>query len=579
MAPPGRFSHHRAHAPPAPQIAPRAPGTGLRGLLRTIDGGPFHAYRRILGEHELGDFSLSVLSVPPDALGGPARARLSIDRVRAGLEGEWSRGDVARLVIEDAIVRAATRAIAELAGPSAASAPGSGRVWIDPQGSGLAARTNARVGDERLDLALAIDLPAADRRVRGQQAELILFEHLPRVGMAALLFPQRRVNETRPRVEAVARSRAAASALAGRGLAALLTPSALPGRIIPSGSSTTIETAQGPVTGLGIPTGITLFVTQGVAGAGAWLRDLVSAPGSTDRGSAIVAVPVATLRPSRRAFGPLDLRAFVAACPEVPDPKAYVTDDGPAPLAVAASLIEAVEAGARILVLDEDESPAGTFGTDERLQGILGGPTVLRPLTERLPELRDRWGLSFLVASRSGGSLFDVADSVFVLRDDRIENASDAVRALRRKAPSVRPNAISCAVTPLPPVRSMRIPAEGAPAPLKVAAWGTRGVRVGEDLVDLKDTTLAGDPARLRAIAALLKRAASEAPTWRPFEDVIDALEAAAARPLLDRLEEPGLVDLAGPSRLEIAAALVRWKRVNFRVDAARLSAASEDPQ
>ena len=70
----------------------------------------------------------------------------------------------------------------------------------------------------------------------------------------------------------------------------------------------------------------------------------------------------------------------------------------------------------------------------------------------------------------------------------------------------------------------MRVETEGAPGALKVAAWGGRGVRVGEDLVDLKDTTLVGDAARLRAVAALLKRAASMATAWRPVEDVLDAL-------------------------------------------------------
>jgi predicted ABC-class ATPase len=545
--------------------------------LRTIDGGPFQAYRKILGEHEIGDFSLAVVSVPPDALGGPARVRLSIDRARAGLDAAWSRGDVACLVLEDAIVRAATRALEELAGPSAGAAPGSGRVWIDPCGEGLTDRTNARVGDHRLDLALAIDLPAASRRVRGLQAELIFFEQLPRLGMAALLFPLRRVNDVRPQVAAVARSRAVATALPGRGLAALVTSPALPGRIVAPDSRTTIETSHGPVTGLGIPTGITLFVTPGVSGAGAWLENLATASGRASGGPAIFAGPVSTLRASRRSFGPLDLGAFVAACPEAPDPQAFVTEDAPAPLAVAASLVEAVEAGARILVLDDDGSPAGTFEPqDERMKGILGAAPSFRPLTLRLAELRDRWGLSFFIAARSPGSLLEVADSVFVLRDDRIEDASEAVRALRRNAPVLH-DATSRALTPLPRARSMRVTTEDVPGRLKVAAWGSRGVRVGEDLVDLSDTSLAGDPARLRAIAALLKRAAAEAPAWRPVEEVLNALEAATARPRLDALVEPGLVDLAAPSRLAIAAALVRWKRVDFRVDAVRLGPASED--
>jgi hypothetical protein len=123
----------------------------------------------------------------------------------------------------------------------------------------------------------------------------------------------------------------------------------------------------------------------------------------------------------------------------------------------------------------------------------------------------------------------------------------------------------------------MRVDAERTPAELKVAAWGGRGIRVGEDLIDLSDTELAHEPAQLRAVAALLKLAAAKASSWRPVEEVLNELEAACSRPALDRLEEPGLVDLARPTRLAIASALTRWKRVAFRVDAGTLRPNAED--
>jgi hypothetical protein len=567
MAPENRISHHRDQ----PSLV-----TGLRGLLRTIDGGAFHGYRRILGEHEIGDFSVTVLSVPPDALGGPTRVRLSIDRARAGLEGPWSHGDVARLVLEDVIARAASSALEASAGPSPASAPGSGRVWIEPVGKELAWRTIATVGERRIDVALAIDLPATARRARGLQAETILFDRLPTVGKAALLFPLRRLNEVKSLVAAVARRQAAAEALAARGLAALLPAAGLPGRTVPPARGTTIETPDGPVSGLALPTGITLFVTSGISSAGAWLRELVGPPDVLGERAAIIAGPVAVLGASRRAFGPLDVTACVKPCADVPRPEAYATENGPAPLAVWASLIEGVEAGARILVLDEDELPAAVFAGGARLQGIVGEPPTLVPLVDRLTELRDRWGLSFFIAARGMDGLGAIADTVFVVGDDRIADVTDAVVGPRRA--SGQPRVRARALTDRKPARTMRIVTERSLGQLKLAPWGSRGVRVGDDLVDLRDTTLVRDPGLLRAIAALMKRAAAEAVDWRPVEDVLDALEAATARPVFDRLHEPGLVDLARPTRIEIAAALVRWKRVTFRVAAGTLSANAEDP-
>jgi hypothetical protein len=100
---------------------------------------------------------------------------------------------------------------------------------------------------------------------------------------------------------------------------------------------------------------------------------------------------------------------------------------------------------------------------------------------------------------------------------------------------------------------------------IKAAVWGGRGVRLGEELVDLSDTSLVRDAGRLRSIAALLKRAATVAADWHAVGALLDALVAASTRDELAKLEEPGLHDLARPTRLEIAQALVRWKRVEFR--------------
>ena len=105
----------------------------------------------------------------------------------------------------------------------------------------------------------------------------------------------------------------------------------------------------------------------------------------------------------------------------------------------------------------------------------------------------------------------------------------------------------------------------GPVAGIKVGLWGWRGVRLGEDLVDLSDTSVTRDAGRLRAIALLLKRAAALASNWQPVNLLLDALVAASAPDALASLEEPGLSDLARPTRVEIGEALARWNRAEFR--------------
>jgi hypothetical protein len=376
----------------------------------------------------------------------------------------------------------------------------------------------------------------------------------------------RRVDDAKRRIREAALRVAATAALAARGLAALVPPSALRRRIAAPLAMTTLETPLGSVEGLAVPTGITIFAVPGLAGAGPWLRELIAESGTEVARTAILGGRAWVLRSSRRAFGPLDLRAFIRPCAEVPDPASFATEAADAPLALAGSLLEAMEAGARIFVLDDDEIPSGALGPDRRMRELTGGSTPLGSLPERLRTLCDRWGLSFLIATRAMEAWVEVADSVFVVRDDRIE---DLTRPPAKSAPRL--------AVDRPAARDLRVVVDGPPSRLKVSTWGDRGVRIGDDLVDLRDTTVHGDPARLRAVAALLKQAALLAPTWRPVEEVLDALEGATAGPQLDRLEEPGLVDLTAPSRGAIASALARWKRVGFRVVAGRLAAASED--
>jgi predicted ABC-class ATPase len=167
-----------------------------------------------------------------------------------------------------------------------------------------------------------------------------------------------------------------------------------------------------------------------------------------------------------------------------------------------------------------------------------------------------------VIAARAIGDLCEVADTVLVLQDDRLEDVTEASRRIARATSTFR-EAPSGPATTRPPVRQVRVVAgDGGD---KAGVWGGRGVRVGDDLVDLSDTAIVRDGGRLRAMAALLKHALGTAPTWRPIADVLDELESACARDALSALEEPGLHDLARPSRLEIADALARWKRVEFR--------------
>jgi predicted ABC-class ATPase len=90
----------------------------------------------------------------------------------------------------------------------------------------------------------------------------------------------------------------------------------------------------------------------------------------------------------------VDLRAFVRDLPGAAEVAAFDTDDASGSTSLAASIVEAFEAGAHSLLLDEERAATNLLVRDARMQALVERETVV-PLVDRagrfafadLPEL------------------------------------------------------------------------------------------------------------------------------------------------------------------------------------------------
>jgi predicted ABC-class ATPase len=325
----------------------------------------------------------------------------------------------------------------------------------------------------------------------------------------------------------------------------------------------------GRVTGMGVRRGVTLIVGGGFHGKSTLLRALEFGvynhrPG--DGRERVVTVPdaVKVRAEDGRSVAGVDISGFIDNLPLAQDTRAFSTPNASGSTSQAAAIVEALEAGAGALLVDEDTSATNFMIRDRRMQELVpkeGEP--ITPFIDRVRELFKAHGISSLLVLGGSGDYLDVADTVIVLREYRAEEITARARAVAESHPTGR------ASEEAPPfVR----PAPRTPDPASVdPRRGRRDVSVkvpdprkllfGEEEVDLsavEQLVARGQVTAVGQALALARRDLMRAGATVP--DVLAAVEDVVAKHGLDALDARRPGDLAGFRRFELAAALNRLR-------------------
>ncbi|HUF74973.1 MAG TPA: P-loop domain-containing protein, partial [Longimicrobiales bacterium] len=337
----------------------------------------------------------------------------------------------------------------------------------------------------------------------------------------------------------------------------------------------------GRVTGLGVPPGVTLIVGGGFHGKSTVLRALEAGvynhrPGDgrelvVTRGDA-----VKIRAEDGRSIAGVDISGFIDGLPFGRDTRRFSSPNASGSTSQAAAIVEAIEAGSRLLLVDEDTSATNFMIRDRRMQ-LLVAPEhePITPFVDRVRDLHERSGVSAVLVIGGSGDYLDVADAVVRMVDYRPQDATEEARRVAQEHPTGR-------VTEHPSRRARASNASGpaTPAPPEVRrlARGTldarRGrratyVRVPDDrtllfggeTIDLVAVEQLASRAQThaigRALAFLAERLAGREAT---VLEALDLVDAAVAEGGLDALEPWQVGNLAAFRRFELAAALNRLR-------------------
>lgn len=564
-------------------------GEELRATLARLDRGPYPAYKELRGTWELGAVALFIDHVQGDPFAAPSRVRVRVPRAGQGALDRALDGDsrARRVALGDFLARRGARAVERHARRGQGSGK-SGEVRIDAPGQEVLERSACRIADSWVEVRLSVGLPAAGRSILGREAMVLLTETLPTIAWEALRLTTTDENDAaRQHLDTVEDARALRAQLLERGLVAFVADGAilprasgvsqrpLPGAVpfvSPPELRVTLQVPHaGSIAGMGVSEGLTVIVGGGFHGKSTLLNAIARGPYEHIPGDGrerVVARADATViraEDGRRVAG-VDISPFIGAVPSGGTTVRFSTENASGSTSQAANIIEAIEAGCRTLIMDEDTCATNFLIRDARMRRLV--PSAREPITPFVDRVRDLYagrGVSTLLVLGGSGDYLGVADTVVWMDAYHPREVTARAHAIAAEdgvpVPAV-PQPFAVPPTRVPDPASVSAARRGRD---RVRARGTEEIAFGGGDIDLRAVEQIVDPSQTRAIGELLAYATAHGVLdgGRTIAEILAALDAALDRAGLDLLaerpdEHPG--DLARPRMLEVAAALNRLR-------------------
>jgi len=560
----------------------------LRGTLRRIDRRGYKAYKDIEGEYALPGFKLVVDHAQGDPFASPSRLRLVVPLERAGFPESYHEGATRDRALCDYLTRAVHAGCAGVSSRSGTG--GSGLIDIDRPGQEVLERTSVNIYGSVLEARIVVGLPASGRRVLARRAEEILLEKLPALVRSTLLAESLSAADIESHIAAVEAQVAMRSGLAQRDLVAFVGDGAsLPRRsgvdprpmesgAVPFESPESLRTSfdlpdgRG-VSGMGIPEGVTLIVGGGYHGKSTLLSALElgvydHVPGDGRELVVTRADAVKIRSEDGRSVTGVDISPFISNLPFGEDTSSFSTQNASGSTSQAANIMEALECGTSLLLIDEDTSATNFMIRDRRMQELVakeGEP--ITPFIDKVRQMHREHGVSTILVVGGAGDYFDVADTVVRMNSYLPADVTVRAREIAREHPTERgfEGGDGFGAIAQRALDASGLDASRGRRSERVDAKGRGTILFGRTRLDLSALEQLVSVSQTRAIGDALLTLRRAMDGRRTIGELLDSLESELEERGLDALSRRRLGGYARPRRQELAAALNRLRtlRVN----------------
>lgn len=517
--------------------------------IRALNGKNYGLYKSLAEKSwDFGDFVLEFLHVQGDPFAPASRVLLKTNLQKLGYAPVWGSNFERRLALSDFLLRRLSAVVQEHFPEK--NAP----VAIENPGPEMLVRNSLWIDNGDLRVCLQVRLPGEGRKIESEAAAEILTMVLPDLVSASLYNDSSRAAQLEAHYGVLADRVEILAELDKRGLCAFVPDGAVLPRasglseaplkdavpfVAPPEMAVTLEICGREIRGMGIPRGVTVITGGAFHGKSTLLQALTRSvfphvPGDGREGIVVDETALRVGVEDGRSVRATDLSIFVRDLPGGVSTKDFTTLSASGSTSEAANLLEAIEAGSRTFLIDEDSSAVNFLIRDIRVRKLLGDDREpLIPLTDRIRAIAQA-GYSFILVAGACGDYLDLADNIVVMVNYKAECAKSTepvgkpaeVGSSEANFAPPAPRAFADYMQPLQ--KSVR-PASAVERQVKVKLVGDSLLQIGFLVSDtLRLNTLVDKSQRLGAgflLLNLLQNAASNADSM-----VSDSVSVAASK-------------------------------------------------
>lgn len=552
----------------------------LQEILRRIDHRGYPAYKDTAGSYQFGNYVLGIDHVQGDPFAAPSKASVHVGGNKAGFPAEMIREKHTRTALEDALIRRFGREILQYSHKAKGSGK-SGILSVSRPGQEVLRRSACEINPDNGDVTVRLEIgfPANGRTINAGELKKILFQFLPECVQRSLFYHNSDKKHLKDVMELAQDQQHIRHQLEKRGLAAFVADGAILPResgvsdrpmkqAVPFYSPESMAVVltlpnKGPVRGMGIPRGVTLIAGGGYHGKSTLLkaleRGVYNHIAGDGREYVITDDTAVKIRAEDgRSIQQTDISMFINGLPNGKDTKAFQTEDASGSTSQAANVIEAMEAGTRLFLIDEDTSATNFMIRDELMARVVHQDMEpITPFIDRVEELFADYGISTILVAGSCGSYFRKADHVIQMMQYEPSEITQLARQEAERFFAASPDRPQIPSAQKPVFHRVFAPDCKAARNdrMKIKGMGRDGVVLDHDLIELRYVEQLVDSEQTMALGYLVKYARQKL-----FDGKKDMRQVAGM--LEQLLEEKGFHAVCGGRYLPCSMAVPRVQEI-----------------
>lgn len=546
----------------------------LRQQLSSIHRKSYPAYKTLKGIYDFKHFLLSIDHVQGDPFASPSHLSVQVPAKIAAFPAFCFSAKNIRIAVQDYILRKFSQQLS-IYNFKAKGSGKSGSISTSVCGQKVLERTACEISSDFVTVRFTVGFPANGRTINAFELEKILFEFLPSCVEKSLLYKNLSPKAVESVVFLAEDQEFLRQELKKRQLVAFVANHSILPResgisqkpmknAVPFQSPASLETEimlphRGKIKGMAIPQGITLIAGGGYHGKSTLLTALEDGVynhiAGDGREFVLTDSSAVKLRAEDGRFiKDVDISLFINDLPNGKDTHCFSTLDASGSTSQAAGIVEGMEAGSTLFLLDEDTSATNFMVRDGFMQQVISrDKEPITPFLEQAPQLFSKAGISTILVAGSSGAFFHIADTVIQMDRYQALDITEKVKKL-------------CSDYPLPPssVPSFYMPSskrvmsstkKASYKDFKMKCHGKDSFSIGKDTVDLRYIEQLTDKEQTAALGELLRYAQEYLVDGkRTISEIISVLQ--------NKIEKDGFSAFFGNSYIPCGLAVPRIQEI-----------------